>query len=89
MKDGSLKITLVTRELNPKQMAEIFVNLNKEVTAIELPEDNSDIKSPSTRLRNCMFRLWEKEGKEKYETFELYYRSKMEQIINMLKDKLN
>lgn len=51
MKDGSMKITLVTRALDPVQAAEIFLNLNKEVLSVDIPEDPGEKKSPSQRLR--------------------------------------
>jgi len=89
MKDGSLKITLVTRELHPQEIAELFFNLNSEVVSIDIPEETGDNKTPSQRFRNVLFRLWEQSQKEKFKTFTLYYNHIMEQLIGVYKDKLS
>ena len=47
-----------------------------------------DEKSPGTRLRNVLYIRWEQLGKP-MESFELYYRSIMEKIIDQFKEKLN
>lgn len=88
MKDGSLKITLVTRELAPEQMAELMVNLNKEIVSIDVPDEHGDTKTPSQRFRAVLYRLWEQDHKDKFHTFTLYYNHVMEQLINLYKDKL-
>lgn len=88
MKDGSLKITLVTRALDPKTMAEIFYSLNSEVLQIDIPEDSADEKSPSQRLRNTLYILWEQKHRDKYATFATFYPHYMELLINSVKDKL-
>ena len=89
MKDWSLKITLVTRELAPKQMEELFYNLNKEILTVDVPTDTTEeTKSKAQRLRAVLYRLWEQEMKSKYDSFELYYNHIMEKLINIYKDKL-
>ncbi len=88
MKDGSLKITLVTQELTPNQMAEIFLWINNAVS-VELPTDGWDGKSPSTRLRNILYRYWEQNKKWEYKEFEIFYPVIMRQIWEAYKDKLN
>lgn len=88
MKDGSLKITLVTRELSPEQMAKIISNLNKEVLSIDIPEEQSEVKSPSQRLRGVLYKIWESHEKEKFDSFELFYRHMMEKIIDYYKEKI-
>lgn len=71
-------------------MAEIFCNVNQEVLAIDIEEEQKDTKSSSQRLRGTLYRLWEENAdKDTYPEFELYYRAKMERIIDTLKDKLN
>jgi len=90
LKDGSVRISLVTRALTPQQMAELFYNVNKEVLTIDIEEDIKDSKSSSTRLRNTLYVLWNEQGDKKvYPEFELYYKAKMERIIDTVKDKLN
>lgn len=90
LKDGSVRVSLITRALSPTQMAELFFWVNKEILAIEIDESNKDDKSPSQRLRGVLYRLWEQSSEqERYNNeFELFYRSKMERIIESLKEKL-
>jgi len=88
MKDKSIKITLLTRELPPTELAKLFLSLNTEAMNIELPEETGDSKTPSQRLRAVLYRLWEQEGKERFSTFSLYYNHILEQIINGYKDRL-
>lgn len=90
LKDGSVRVSLITRALSPTQMAELFFWVNKEILAIDIDESNKDDKSPSQRLRGVIYRLWEQSSDRKAynDEFELYYRSKLERIIESLKDKL-
>ncbi len=90
LKDGSVRVSLITRALSPTQMAELFFWVNKEILAIDIDESNKDDKSPSQRLRGVIYRLFEQSSdREAYNNeFELYYRSKLERIIESLKDKL-
>ena len=89
MKDGSLKITVVTQELPPQEMAKLFMSVNQEITNVKLPKDSSQPKSKSERLRNVIYRLWEQEYTGKYPDHNLFYESYMDQTINKIKDKLN
>lgn len=91
LKDGSVRISLVTRALSPTQMAELFFWVNKEILAIDIDEWNKDDKSPSQRLRAVLYRLFEQsDDKERYNNeFELFYRAKLERIIDQLKEKLD
>lgn len=91
LKDGSVRVSLVTRALSPTQMAELFFWVNKEILAIDIDESNKDDKSPSQRLRGVLYKLFEiSDDKDKYNNeFELFYRSKMERIIDQLKEKLD
>ncbi len=90
LKDGSVRVSLVTRALSPTQMAELFFWVNKEILAIDIDESNKDDKSPSQRLRAVLYRLFEQSSdREAYNNeFELFYRAKLERIIDQLKDKL-
>lgn len=90
MKDKSLKVTLITRELPPNEMAQLFYEYGCEVEDMEietLPEDGE--KSPAQRLRACLFRLWEAQYKEKYKEFEVFYRARMDKLCEMVKEKIN
>lgn len=90
LKDGSVRVSLITRALSPTQMAELFFWVNKEILAIDIDESNKDDKSPSQRLRAVLYRLFEQSSdREAYNNeFELFYRAKLERIIDQLKDKL-
>lgn len=88
MKDDSVKITLITRALTPQQMAELFFSVNKEILTIDIEEEAKEWKSPSQRLRAVLYRLWEQSDKTTYPEFEVYYRAKIERIIESLKEKL-
>lgn len=44
-------------------------------------------KSPSQRMRAVIWRLWEKNGKQG--EFDEYYKSKMNKLIEVLKEKLD
>ena len=54
--------------------------------------DNVDLdledtkKTPSKRLRSCLYRLWEK---DKQGEFKDFYKTRMEQIISHIKNKLD
>lgn len=101
LKDQSLKITLESQELQPEEMAALFELRNKYVyTALDeapINPDDLDIKepmkefktdkTPSQRLRAVLYRYWEQN--KPTEDFDSYYKRKMEEIINYIKDKLN
>jgi len=89
MKDGSLKVTLITRELAPSEMAEIMLSLNQEIVEIEMPDEAKGGKSQSQRLRGVIFRLWEQDYQGKYKDFNIFYDSYMDKMIENIKDKLN
>jgi len=89
MKDGSLKITLLTRELSPTQMAELFHSLNKEVLSVEIPEGIETTKSPAKRLRDVLYVLWRERMKSTFDSSEVHYAHCMEQIIDHYKNKIN
>lgn len=88
MKDDSIKITLITRALSPEQMAKLFFSVNKEILSVDIDEEIKEWKSPSQRLRAVLYRLWEQSDKTTYPEFELYYKAKMERVIDSLKEKL-
>ena len=60
----------------------------EDLLSIPAPEPEfKNEKSDSLRLRNVLFRLWE-QNKEGYEDFNLYYKYRMNKIIEFLKSKL-
>lgn len=97
--DGSIKITLETRELNPNSAANLFEMRNREAWAVlapnrieevNLPKEQADAtlqnKTPSQRLRNVLYILWKQNGSQG--DFESYYKTQMEKMIEKLKDKI-
>lgn len=87
MKDKSIKVTLITRELPPEAMAELFSALLTEKELVSFDPEKG-LKSPATRLRGVLYRLWEKHYQEKYEDYEVFYVSKMERLIESIKEKI-
>lgn len=87
MADRSIQIRIGLPEMNPQEMAELFSALNNDThqVSFDAPEDNG--KSPAQRLRGVLYRNWENDS-EKIEDFEVYYRTKMEKIINHYKERL-
>lgn len=88
LKDRSIKIELLTREMPPKEMAELFFSVNNEIASVDIPEDTGDLKTPSQRLRAVLYRVWETDEnkKSKFSTFTLYYNHVMEQLIDKYKE---
>jgi hypothetical protein len=96
--DGSIKVTLETRELNSKDAASLFALRNleawavlapNEITEVNLPTEKADpslgTKTPSQRLRNVLYVYWQQ---NKNGDFESYYRTQIERIIEQLKERL-
>ena len=89
LKDWSIKITLITPELDAQTMAELFMSVNNQVISVDIPEDISEQKSKSQRLRAVLYRVWENKYKDKFNTFELFYNSEMERILEHYKNKID
>ena len=102
--DNTIKIVIGTQEMDADQSAKLFQfrnqiakvlfstdNISKPVkdTVIETAIDSDEPKgkSPSQRLRAVLFRYFE-QGGETNVTFETYYQTEMEKIINHYKSKL-
>lgn len=91
MRDGGLKLKLVTRELSPEQKVALMdiVNVESDALGLDLEGGIDDTKSPSQRLRGVLYKLWETEYKNKFKTFQLFYSHTMEIICNHYKDKIS
>lgn len=86
--DHSIAILISTRELTPEKMTEIFMaQKGGEEVSFETDVEASP-KTPSARLRNCLYKLWENTT-DKSIDFPIWYESRMERLINQIKDKLN
>lgn len=100
LKDGSLKITLESQELNSAEMAVLFELRNKQVyTAFKetpIKADELDVKEPLTefknqksqseRIRSVLYIYWTKNKPTK--EFDTFYKQKTEEFINMIKDRI-
>lgn len=101
LKDGTIKTTLELQEINPEVAARLF-SLNNQYVKIYMTTENitqeaielvdewefeNESKSPSKRLRNVLYRLWEQDP-QGYEDSELFYRNRMEKLIESIKNKL-
>lgn len=104
LQDKTLKIVFATNEMTGEEAGKLFSLQSKAlkvlvtddniidkatIEAIETADmvAESDTKSPSQRLRGVMFRNWEQMSKG-HKTFDAYYRSEMELLINHFKQKL-
>jgi hypothetical protein len=85
--DRGIRLTIDCPELPAQEMAEIFSSYKGGEPGITIKEIKTDvIKSPSTRLRNVLYRKWERTAM--LEGFEFFYLTEMERIISEEKDKL-
>lgn len=97
--DGSIKITLETRELPSAEAADLFQLRNKEawcflaadkMNEVMLPADKPDSlvggKSPSQRLHSVLYVLWKDKGGQG--DFDGFYKTHMERIIDKIKEQL-
>lgn len=105
--DGGWKIILVTGELDRNVVGDLKDLHRREVAvflsdvgitqeqkdAIEKVElaPEAKIKTPSKRLRDVLYRLWQQipVGADHKLNFENYYSHKMEQIIDQIKEQLD
>lgn len=99
LKDGSFKITFESQELPPEEGAALLnlrrsmgwlIYASMDAGQVEIPNEppaefKAD-KTPSQRLRGVLYIWWEQAGKK--ETFDAFYRAKIETIIGWVKDKL-
>jgi hypothetical protein len=96
--DRSVGFSGVTPELSSSEKAAMFDLQNLLVELVIFPKDDHegemlDVekemegKTPSQRLRACLFVLWKAAGEK--EAFELYYSQQMEKIIEWVKRKID
>lgn len=95
--DGSLGITASTPELTPEEKAEFMRLQNLVLMCSFTPTDYKeapeykiskeiDQKTPSQRLRNVLYVLWEQEGSKG--DFDTFYKEQLNKIIEHYKSKL-
>lgn len=112
MADRSLKVCLRTQELSPDTVGRLYsmqhehgyimlstspINERMEKVVTEAAQETEfETKTPSQRLRNTIYRVWEStkpqeigiDGTPQYIPFDLYYRRAMENIITEQKQKI-
>lgn len=95
--DGSLSLTFSTPELTPDEKVALMELQNQNLKMLLQPSDSEpaefkevrghfDTKTPSQRLRSVLFVFWKQaDGTGDFEDF---YRTRMSDIIDMIKKKL-
>lgn len=101
MRNGALRLKIDTQENIPSEVRMKLMGMTEKLgwftfsvrqieatDLIDLPEikRDEDEKSPAQRLRASIYMLWQQEGSTG--DFETYYRSKMDKLINWIKEKL-
>ena len=101
--DGTVCVKIGSQEMDSSNAAQLFEFRNKFVkvlisdTNITAPEealinesviqDGRKIKSKAQRLRACLYLNWELTDQQM--DFEMYYSAYMENLISLLKSKLD
>ena len=57
-----------------------------DIDEVQLDTEAGEVKSPSQRLRNCLYIFWQQQGSKG--EFDSFYKEKMNNIIQLIKDKL-
>lgn len=101
LKDGSVKFSVSTQEMDGTACAKVFDLRNKFVKILLTDDEIRQMdaesleklnliapnkKTPSQRLRAVMYRCWEQKGETG--DFEQYYLSQMESVIDSYKMEL-
>jgi hypothetical protein len=102
-RDNTLKMVIGLQEMHSSKAGELFALQNRlsliafkgaefkdnEIEALESIDLDIEevVKSPSKRLRNVFYRLWE-QNNEGYTDFNMYYIGKMDMLIEHYKGKL-
>jgi len=98
--DKSYKLTFETRELSGndasillgllQQEGYLLYSPNNDITETDVPDEKADTmtgrKTQAQRLRAVIYRIWESKGSNG--SFETYYQSYMEKVIDQLKEKI-
>lgn len=100
-KDKSCVLKFETREMSPTELMELlplegsegWLTFQPNQEEVKLPEKNaevSDLKTPSTRLKNALYRVFiqETEKGTYVGIFDNYYKEKMEKFIQHTLTKL-
>lgn len=99
--DNTISITISTQEMSPEASTILFGLKGKlgwllfaetAFTEIDIPKEPApefkNDKSPSQRIRACLYKYWEKNTGKKI-TFDSFYKQWAEKKINEIKETLN
>jgi hypothetical protein len=100
-KDRSYSLKFETRELSGQSASTLLDLLqsegfllfspNDDFTEADIPDEKANAmlgtKTQAQRLRGVIYRLWEQKGKQG--SFDNYYTSVMESLLDQLKEKLD
>jgi hypothetical protein len=99
--DKSWKLEILTRELHGDDIRILAERLGSEgywankpnaIVEADMPPGEADAglegKSPSQRLRSVLWVLWDQRGRPN-KSFELWYASRIEQLIETVKEQLD
>lgn len=95
--DHGLSVNFHTNELTTEEKAKIMGFHNgagwllfaeDTVQDIDIPKNDTTtgLKTPSQRLRGCLYVLWQQRGAQG--DFEAFYKMQMDKFINLVKEKL-
>jgi hypothetical protein len=97
--DGGTKLDVITNELNPTELAQLFSLKSKfgwfvfkentiNIEDLNLPDVKIDKgeKTPSQRLKSVLYVLWKQSDQKK--TPDEFYKYYMDKIIESIKEKL-
>lgn len=98
-RDGGLRLGFSTQEMSAEDklaMAELYQTFGhlafraNQIDVLDMPVEDAEDKNktPARRLRAVLYILSQQQGISK-EKFELFYREKMEKIIDWCKNKLD
>lgn len=102
LKDGTIKLTFETQEMRPSDVGVLFsyrkslgylAFKNEQFTEDQINlvetlkcDDFDDNKSPSKRMRNVLYRLWQ-QNNYGYDDFNVFYIYRMNNLIGILKNE--
>lgn len=101
-RDKTIKVTLGTQEMAPKDAAELLSLQNRtcfvyvkdtgisqqEIDAVNETDPEMGGKTQSQRIRNVLFVIWQKNN-HGFSKFDDFYQHKTEAIINHLKKQID
>lgn len=97
--DSTVRITVDCQETSPEEMAKLFslkgllgwfLFKENEIVKEDVPEEQTEFKtdkSPSKRLRDCLFVYW-KNNTNKTTDFDTYWKNWVDKKCNEIKDLL-